>query len=344
MYELSICIPTYNRARYLSELLDSIISQISIGMQGLLEVVISDNASSDETREIVRKYVETYPLVNIAYYINEVNIGFDQNMLAVAQRARGKYCWFMGSDDKLTEDALSIVFDAIGSGADLYLGDRIVASNNMKPIFVEKMFRRRRRSSKVYNFKDTNEFSRYFRDATNCASIFGYLSNILFKKEKWDRVIDDYDEVFTGSAFGFLFVLMCIAKLGSTFMYIDRSIVFCRTGNDTTFNPGNNFVKRFLLDVNGYGLLASRLFEEASVGRKGFYSVFRKQFGAIHYANLRLHCDLSQWMEIERRLKPFEVSELLLIVLRHIKPILIVSKSLILTLRKSKAKFVPSFQ
>ena len=59
---LSICIPTYNRAEYLEKSLDSLVNQENFSQ---IEVVISDNASTDATSDVCRKFTERYP--NIFY-------------------------------------------------------------------------------------------------------------------------------------------------------------------------------------------------------------------------------------------------------------------------------------
>lgn len=84
---LSICIPTYNRAEYLRKTLDSIVNQE--GFVEHCEIVISDNGSSDNTEEVVKKFVSLYS--NIRYYRNETNIGPDSNFLKVMDFALGKY-------------------------------------------------------------------------------------------------------------------------------------------------------------------------------------------------------------------------------------------------------------
>ena len=71
---LSICIPTYNRAAYLRQCVDAIVGQE--GFDDRLEVVISDNCSTDDTQAVSLEYQEKHP--NIHYYRNEENIR-DQN-------------------------------------------------------------------------------------------------------------------------------------------------------------------------------------------------------------------------------------------------------------------------
>jgi abequosyltransferase len=80
---LSICIPTYNRARCLAALLDSIHAQKT----DEVEIIVSDKASTDDTRAIVKKYPD------IIYGRSVKNLGFDANVLRAVSLASGKYCW-----------------------------------------------------------------------------------------------------------------------------------------------------------------------------------------------------------------------------------------------------------
>jgi len=82
---LSICIPTFNRAEYLDKSLSSIVSQKEFINEDV-ELVISDNASTDNTEEIVKKYQVQYK--NIFYSKNEENIS-DKNFPTVIGKAHG---------------------------------------------------------------------------------------------------------------------------------------------------------------------------------------------------------------------------------------------------------------
>ena len=62
-----------------------------------IHVAVSDNASSDNTEEVVQAYKDRFP--NFDYHRNEKNLGADANYLRAASMARGEYCIIMGSDD-----------------------------------------------------------------------------------------------------------------------------------------------------------------------------------------------------------------------------------------------------
>lgn len=83
---LSICIPTYNRSKYLKKSLDSIVTQNEF-LDGTVEIVISDNASTDDTEEIVKPYLEKF--ANISYSRNAENVR-DKNFPIVLSKAHGQ--------------------------------------------------------------------------------------------------------------------------------------------------------------------------------------------------------------------------------------------------------------
>jgi glycosyltransferase involved in cell wall biosynthesis len=84
---VSFCIPTYNRAEVLEICIQSIVNQKSF--TDSVEIVISDNASTDSTKKIVEKYKLKYPN-NIIYHRNEVNIGMEENFISALDLGNGK--------------------------------------------------------------------------------------------------------------------------------------------------------------------------------------------------------------------------------------------------------------
>lgn len=79
---LSICIPTYNRAEYLAKSIESIICQEEFKTKQV-EIVISDNASTDNTEYVAKDYANKYE--NIYYYRNAENISNDNFPLVLSK-------------------------------------------------------------------------------------------------------------------------------------------------------------------------------------------------------------------------------------------------------------------
>lgn len=109
---LSICIPTFNRANYLADCLVGITKQFKDKeIAKVTEVVISNNASRDNTEKVVRGFQQRYK--NIRYFKNKKNIGGDKNIIKAASYARGDYIWFFGDDDMYYPDSLREVLNVI---------------------------------------------------------------------------------------------------------------------------------------------------------------------------------------------------------------------------------------
>lgn len=92
---LSFAIPTYNRANCLDKLLDALLQQLHA--EDRVEVIVSDNASTDHTHAVVHAYKARG--FAIRYFRNEVNRGPDFNILQCYERAVGEYVWIFGDDD-----------------------------------------------------------------------------------------------------------------------------------------------------------------------------------------------------------------------------------------------------
>lgn len=109
MKKLSICIPTYNRAQFLDELLEKIITQINVeDIFDAVEILVSDNNSIDETYLIAEKYKH-----NIRYFKNLENIGPDANFLKLFEKAQGDYIWLPGDDDLIRSDTIRFLLKSI---------------------------------------------------------------------------------------------------------------------------------------------------------------------------------------------------------------------------------------
>lgn len=105
---LSICIPTYNRASYLEGAILNIITDNAFGDE--VEIIISDNASTDNTEEIAKKYTQKH--YNIKYYKNEENIR-DKNFMLALQRGNGLYRRLFNDTLRFKEGALQKMLDII---------------------------------------------------------------------------------------------------------------------------------------------------------------------------------------------------------------------------------------
>lgn len=111
---LSICIPTYNRAFYLDKLLNSILTQIENVND--VEIVVSDNASTDDTPQVVENYVKKSN--KFIYIRNEVNIGADKNFLQVLNNSKGNYLKLVNDYLEFKEGSIALILKYLRESID----------------------------------------------------------------------------------------------------------------------------------------------------------------------------------------------------------------------------------
>src|SRR5690348_3765390 len=92
---VSICLPVYNGENYVAVAIESMLAQTFADF----DLIISDNASTDRTEEICRKFAGADPRVR--YYRNESNVGGARNQAIAVQLSRGRYVRLSAHDDKM---------------------------------------------------------------------------------------------------------------------------------------------------------------------------------------------------------------------------------------------------
>lgn len=102
-YLLSICIPTYNRAGILRDTLQSYINDEDFSNS--IEIVISDNCSTDDTATILLEYTTNY--TNIRFQTLSENIGADGNIIQSLLMGKGKYLKLMNDSVTFKPGALN---------------------------------------------------------------------------------------------------------------------------------------------------------------------------------------------------------------------------------------------
>lgn len=101
---LTIAIPTYNRGLFLDLCLRQITKQWQ-GLEKKVEVIVSNNHSTDHTEDVVRSYLaKAYP---VRYLSNEVNVGAERNLVQCFRAATGRYILILSDDDLLLDGALA---------------------------------------------------------------------------------------------------------------------------------------------------------------------------------------------------------------------------------------------
>ena len=121
---LSIAIPTWNREVQLSEALKHLLPQIE-KYSSKIELIISDNASTDNTINIVNDLLDNYPLINFTLFEQKENTGFFGNFHKCISLGNGKYFWLLSDDDFVFDgviDELMVILSKEDVGA-IFLND-----------------------------------------------------------------------------------------------------------------------------------------------------------------------------------------------------------------------------
>lgn len=104
----SVIIPVYNVEKYIRECLESVFAQT----QKEMEVIVVDDGSTDGSMEIVREYQEKYNSLRI---ISQRNQGLGAARNTGFRNARGKYVYYLDSDDCIKPDLLEACYECAES-------------------------------------------------------------------------------------------------------------------------------------------------------------------------------------------------------------------------------------
>ena len=98
----SILIPTFNRASYLRHLLEHIQNNIE-DFDYSYEILISDNASSDNTLEVLKSYENK---IKYSYFIQNSHTNAEKNFEMLINKCKGEYFIYLADDDNLISNFL----------------------------------------------------------------------------------------------------------------------------------------------------------------------------------------------------------------------------------------------
>jgi glycosyltransferase involved in cell wall biosynthesis len=102
---VSIALPVYNGADTVAPVIESVLAQTHAD----LELVVSDNGSTDGTEEICRRFAREDR--RVVYQRHPTNVGLLNNFISAADRSTGAYLRWIGDDDSLEPDYLEQVLD-----------------------------------------------------------------------------------------------------------------------------------------------------------------------------------------------------------------------------------------
>lgn len=254
---LSICIPTFNRAHFLPETLESLACQWGED----LELTVADNASTDDTQAVVERFRPRLGAVRT--YRWETNQGADRNYLQCVALATGRYALILGSDDALVPGALDRLRAELLREPALLLFNRQTCDRTLRPLRVEHFLEIGGADRRTFDLGAPGVREAYLRSGRSLCAGFSYLSSVVFEKARWDAV--DTDPAFLGSAYIHTQKLLGVfCQQDARLTYLDEALVRCRLGFDSFRDQG--LAHRALLDLDGYAAFARTYFEPQEPG------------------------------------------------------------------------------
>ncbi len=123
---ISVVMPTYNSGKYIGRAIESVLEQTIIKNGDLVELLIVDDSSSDDTCEVVKGFAENIPeelsgRVSIRLLSNEVNLGVAKSRNRGVDEAKGEYVAFLDSDDWWQENKLERQLNVLQNNPDRVL-------------------------------------------------------------------------------------------------------------------------------------------------------------------------------------------------------------------------------
>jgi glycosyltransferase involved in cell wall biosynthesis len=171
---LSINIPTFNRAVFLDENLKKMISLCD---KHSVAIYVSDNNSSDNTYDIVKKHQKSYKY--LFYRCLEKNMGIDLNMDSVVKMSVAKFSWLFSDDDLIDDDSIEIILNNIkNKNPDFILLNHREKDLKTKKLLLEKYVNI---DDKDHIINDKTLLSLYAHQMT-------LLSACVVKTENWKKI------------------------------------------------------------------------------------------------------------------------------------------------------------
>ncbi|MCR5866967.1 glycosyltransferase family 2 protein [Aquincola sp. J276] len=267
---LSICIPTYNRAGFLRECLSSL---DPAELDGSVEVVVSDNASTDTTLAVLDEFKAALPL---RYFVQSENLGPDRNFDAVVASAQGEYCWLLGSDDVVKPGGIRKLVAALTSlRTDIVQFGYVQGDLHLRPLH--------RAFPPPGRVGATSEaFSAHLAAQPNMSLLFTFISAYAFRRTVW-MARQELVRTWIGTYYIQMFAMHSALAAGASLATIGDCLVVARGGNPNEFNviPG-----RFIaLDAR----TMTRLIREVYDDRPALWQAIGKPFRRSYPAKALVH-------------------------------------------------------
>lgn len=239
---LSICVPTYNRAARLRQCLLSITGALeAFGDQ--VELLVSDNASTDETSLVVQEFQERFS--RLRYHRNAENVGAERNFRLCGEMARGDYVWLIGDDDSIVPDAVGTVLDRLSEDVSVVICNFSMWSNDRAFL----------KQSHHYPFLEDMDIKHHDEVLQRFGVGLAYISSVVIKRSLYIAVDRSAYLSFAEYGFSFLYSVYAALLKECHVVYLARPLVCNRMVHSVAYDW-------FRVFVTGTAMVLTRLVRE----------------------------------------------------------------------------------
>ena len=228
MHKVSVIVLNYNHSKYLQQRIESILNQTYTDF----ELIILDDNSTDNSKEIIDSYVKKHPEIKNFYNTKNTGNPCKQWDLGVS-KASGKYLWIAESDDfadpEFLKEAVQILDENEKNGL-VYCNVMVINEQTNSTYITSDKIKKieKQKWRKEYSNNGREELHGFFYLNNRICNVSG----VLFRKEIYIKAgLADYSMKYCGDWF-----LYCRILLISDIAYIDRPLNICRRHANSTFH------------------------------------------------------------------------------------------------------------
>lgn len=264
---LTIAIPTYNRLDFLKETIDAIIPQIidCNHQDSLVELLVCDNASTDDTRLYLSSLVRKYEFIRV--HEETTNGGIDNNIHNCALYAKGDYVFSLSDDDIPARNTIEKIVKYIEAKEDIFIFlNGYVFNGAYDGVITNDVIFKEKDNDVI--FYDKQEFV----DRIGVWATF--VSSFVYKRDIWLKAAEG--NRFIGTDIYLTYVLYSMLRFCPKMVIISKPLIAIRA----QYSGNYKILKAFCIEFG-------RLLHEVSVSEWGYdikrnNEIFRKSI----YANL----------------------------------------------------------